>query len=294
MKHNGRDITVSVALSQHVRQMQRSLDRKLDALSRGLTSSSVHACRTQTRRLRAFLRAFRHAFDPSAMVRYEKVLRRLTHDLSSARSAHVEQQIIAQMAEDQGIRNDDGLRELRAIAAQVHARAVVDLRAMMTDEAWLRRLARMRRAASDPALIVESPLPMAAMTARILRRRRRRLRRQLRLHHKSPKQLHKIRLKIKTLRYLLERCVPDEAAVRTELKQLRLLQDRLGELHDEWILQSRLERQPRHLRASMDICSRIRGHRDELLQNIEKHENHLLRIWKELDRRRDRRTAAAA
>jgi hypothetical protein len=36
----------------------------------------------------------------------------------------------------------------------------------------------------------------------------------------------------------------------------------------------------------------IRGHRNELLHNIEKHENHLLRIWKDEDRRRDRHTAA--
>jgi CHAD domain-containing protein len=291
VKHSGRDITVSAALSEHLRQMQRSLDRKIDVLSRGVTSASVHACRTQTRRLRALLRTFRHALNPSAMARYEKMLRRLTHDLSSVRNADVEQQIIARMAKDQGIPDDDGFK-LRAIVALAHARAVADLLAMMIDEAWLRRLGRMRRAASNPALIVESQLPMTEMTARILGRRRRRLRRRLRLHQKSPKQLHGIRLKIKTLRYVLECCVPHRAAIRAEIKQLRLLQDRLGELHDEWMLQSRLGRQPRSVRANIDIGSMIRGHRNELLHNIEKHENHLLRIWKDEDRRRDRHTAA--
>ncbi len=290
VKHSGRDITVSAALSEHLRQMQRSLDRNIEALSRGVTSASVHACRTQTRRLRALLRTFRHALNPAAMARYEKTLRRLTQDLSTVRNADVEQKIIARMAKDQGIPDDDGF-ELRAIVALAHARAVADLLAMMIDEAWLRRLGRMRRAASNPALIVKSQLPMTEMTARILRRRRRRLRRRLRLHRKSPKRLHIIRLKIKTLRYVLECCVP-HPAVRAEIKQLRLLQDRLGELHDEWMLQGRLGRQPRSLRANIDIGSMIRLHRNELLHNIEKHENHLLRIWKDEDRRRDRRAAA--
>ena len=296
MNLSGREVTVSVALGQYIRQMQRSLDRKLDTLSHGVTPAAVHACRTQTRRLRALLRAFRHALNSAALARYEKILRQLTLDLGSVRNADVEQQLISRVAEDQRIPKEDGLAELRAIAGHTRSRAEQGLKAKMLDEAWLRRLERLRRASSNPKLIVELQLPMALLTARILRRRRRRLRRQLRAHRRSPRALHKLRLKVKILRYLLERCAPNDAAVRKEIKELRLLQDRLGEFHDEWSLERRLTRHRRYLRANIDICASLRDSRDELLRSIEKHQIGLLRIWKKtpLERIRELHTVAAA
>ena len=296
MNHRGREDTVSASLRQHIRQMQLSLDAALDALSRSVTPLTVHACRTQTRRLRAFLRTFRHAFHRAEFARYENLLRRLTRELAAVRSADVEQQIIERLAHDQCIPREDGLQEVLAIAAHARSRAVSDLKARMIGGVWARRRERLRQASSDPRLIVESQAPMVVMTARVLNRRRRRLRRQLRAHKRSPKALHKRRLKIKLLRYILERCAPDNAAVRAELKQLRLLQDCLGEFHDEWTLQRRLALQRPYLRATIDIRSRLLGRRDELLHSIEKHRDHLLRIWKQAPPGgiRDVRTAAVA
>lgn len=296
MYSNSHEITASVALSRCMRQMQRSLERKLYALSDGVAPATVHGCRTQARRLRAFLRTFRHAFNAAELTRYENALRRLTRDLGPPRNADVAQQIIGRLAEDQCIPREDGLQELQAIAAHARTRAVWDLKARMIGKAWLRRLERLRRAASNPALIVESQVPMAVMTARVLRRRRRRLRRQLRANKRSPKALHRLRLKVKTLRYVLECVAPQDAAVRAEMKQLRLLQDYLGEFHDEWILRQRLARQRRYFRATIDIRSRLLGHRDQLLHSIEKHRDHLLRIWKQASAERicDLRSAAAA
>jgi CHAD domain-containing protein len=275
------DGPADVALSRCVTQMQRSLDAKLDALSRSATPDTLHSCRTQTRRLRALLRTFRHAFNPAALARYENVLRHLTRDLGAARSADVEQQVIARFVAEQCVPKDDGLEQLLAIAAQNRSRAVWALKAKMSDDLWLRRLERLQRAASDPASIVESRLSMAEMTARALRRRRRRLRRRLRACKQSPRALHRLRLKIKSLRYLLECCAPYQAVVHGEMKQLRLLQDRLGELHDEWSLQRALARQRPYLRANVDICAKLRSHRKELMRSIDTHRKHLLRVWKQ-------------
>jgi CHAD domain-containing protein len=296
MNHSGREITVSAWLRLYIGQMQRSLDAALDALARSVTPVNVHASRTQMRRVRVFLRTFRLAFNPAQLARYENALRRLTRELSAVRSADVERQIIERLAEDQCIPREDGLQELRAIAANARSRAVWDLQAKINENAWLRRVERLRQSASDPKLIVESQVPMAVMAALVIRRRRRRLQRRLLAHKRSPKALHKRRLKIKALRYLLERCAPNNAAVRAELKQLRLLQDDLGEFHDEWALRRRLARQRRYLRATIDIRSRLLGHREQLLHSIEKHQQHLLRIWKdrELDRLWNPRTAAVA
>jgi CHAD domain-containing protein len=296
MNRSRREITVSLALPAHLRQMQHALDGALAALSRNVTPDAVHACRTQSRRLRALLRTFRRAFNSAELVRYENSLRRLTSELAPLRSADVEQQVIECLARDQCIPKEDGLQEVRSLAAFARSRAVWDLKARMSGRGWLRGLQRLRRASSDPKLIRESQVPMAAMTARALRRRRRRLRRKLLAQKNTAKALHKRRLNVKALRYVLERCAPDSAAVRMELKQLRLLQDCLGEFHDEWTLRRRLARQRPYLRANIDIRAQLRGHRDELLRSIEKHQHRLLRIWK--DARRDRildpRTAAVA
>lgn len=281
MSYSGPEITVSASLSRSIRQMQRSLDSRLEALSRRVTPLTVHACRTQARRLRAILRTFKHAFNPTELARYENVLRRLTRELAPLRCADVELQVIERLARDRSIPKEDGLEEVRAIAAHARSRALWDLEAKLIGGAWLGRLERMRQTASDPQLIIESQAPMAVMALRILSRQRRRLRRQFRTHKPSPKALHKRRLKIKTLRYLLERCAPDNAAVRAELKQLRLLQDWLGEFHDEWTLRRRLARQSPHLRATIDIRFQLRWHRVEILRSIEKHQHHLLRIWKD-------------
>jgi CHAD domain-containing protein len=293
---SSREITVRAALSEHLREMQHSLDASFAALSRTVTPDTVHACRTQSRRLRAFLRTFKRAFNSAEAARYENLLRRLTRDLAPLRSVDVEQQVVERLAHDQCIPEEDGLQEVREIAARARSRAVWDLKARMSGGIWRRRLQRLRQASSDPKLIRESRVPMAAMAARALRRRRRRLRRQFLAQKSSAKALHKRRLKIKTLRYVLERCAPDNAAVRLELTELRQLQDCLGEFHDEWILRRRLARRRPYLRAHADLHSRLRGHRDELLRSIEKHQRQLLRIWKDAqrDRIRDRHTAAVA
>jgi CHAD domain-containing protein len=297
MNHGGgADSPADVALRRRVTQMQRSLDSKLDALLRSVTPATVHSCRTQTRRLKVFLRTFRRAFNPAALARYENVLRRLTRDLGAARNADVEQQVISRLAADQCVPKDDGLEQLMAITAQNRSRAVWDLKAKMIDEHWLRRLGRLRRAASDPALIVEARLSMAEMTVRALRRRRRRLRRQLRAREQSPRALHRLRLKVKALRYLLECAAPYQVVVQAEMKQLRVLQDRLGELHDEWCLQRALAHQRPYLRANVDISANLRSHRQELLHSVDRHRKHLLRVWKAApaDRARNPRNAVAA
>jgi CHAD domain-containing protein len=296
INRNGREITASASLRRYLRQMQGSLDSRIEALSRSATPVAVHDCRTQARRLSAILRTFRHAFDTAELTRYENALRHLTRDLGPARNADVARQIIERLAEDQCNPREDGLEELRTIAAHARSLAVRDLKARMIHKAWLRRLEQLRRAASNPALIIKSQVPMAVMAARVLRRRRRRLRRQLRAHERSAKALHKLRLKVKTLRYVLECVTPQNAAVRAEMKQLRLLQNCLGEFHDEWDLRRRLAHQRRYFRANIDIRSRLCGHREELLRSIESHQDHLLRIWKQApaERIRDLRTAAAA
>lgn len=277
--------------------MQRLLDRRLGALARNVTPATVHACRTQTRRLRAFLRTFKHAFSPAVLARYRNALRHLTRDLGALRDADVEQEIISRLAQDRRNPQDDGLQGILALAAQRRSRAVRELKAKMVDEAWRRRVEGLQRAASDPRLVVESRLPMAVAFARIVGRRRRRLRQQLRARKRSPRALHKIRLKVKTLRYLLECCASEQAIVEeVELKQLQVLQDRLGEFHDEWCLQRELAHSPRYLCANVDICATLNARRAKLLHDIEKHQVRLLRIWKEapLDRIGNPRSAKVA
>jgi CHAD domain-containing protein len=217
---------------------------------------------------------------------YVDLLRRLTRDLAPLRSADVEQQIVERLAQGLSSPSEEGLEEVLAIATRVRLRALADLKARMNGGVWLRRL----------ELIIASQEPMAAVAARALSRQRRRLRRQFRSVKPTAEALHKRRMKIRALRYVLERCVPDTATVRAELEQLRMLQDCLGEIHDEWVLRQRLARQRPRPRANIDIRSRLRRRRGELLRSVQKHQNRLLRIWKDMqaDRSGDLRLAAVA
>jgi len=293
---SGGEVTVSAALRHHLREMQACLDSRIETVSRSVTPANVHACRTHARRIRAFLRTFRHAFNPAPLALYEDLLRRLTRDLAPLRSADVEQQVIERLMQGQNLPREEGLEDALAIAARIRLRALWDLKAKMNGGVWLRRLERLQQAVADPRLIIASRAPMAALTAQLLRRRRRRLRRQFRSPKPSAESLHKRRMKVRALRYVLERCAPDTAALRGELEQLRVLQDCLGELHDEWVLRQRLGLQRPQLRVNIEIRSRLRRRREELLRCAQKHQNQLLRIWKDMQpgRMGDSRFAAVA
>ncbi len=119
------------------------------------------------------------------------------------------------------------------------------------------------------------------MTQRVLRRRRLRLRAALRYRGHGFRHLHKIRVRIKTLRYLLEQCESTHpGAARTEVKQLSKLQDCLGDFHDTSCLIHALKRQWRYRRATTELSADIDARQMELFHSFRKHRRQLRRLWR--------------
>ena len=97
---------------------------------------------------------------------------------------------------------------------------------------------------------------------------------------KDPKRLHRIRLKIKSLRYLLENCLSKAAIVRNaELRRLRQLQGCLGDLHDEENLLETLRTNRTRPDAAGVLRDVLKARKKRHLQEFKSHRNHLLHLW---------------
>jgi CHAD domain-containing protein len=219
--------------------------------------------------------------NPTALRHYAAALQELAHDLDAVREADVTRHAIAILSQERAGQSRDELDGLKSAVAQNRSQTVCDLEAAMRADLWTARLVRLRYVASNPSLIVETEEPMSSMTQRVLTCRRQRLGAALRYRGRSSRRLHRIRLKIKTLRYLLEECESTySGVVRAEVKQLRELQNCLGDLHDAWCLKRALKRHWRYRRATTELSADIKTRRTELFHSFRKHRKKLRRLWR--------------
>jgi CHAD domain-containing protein len=219
--------------------------------------------------------------NPAAFRHYAAALQELAHDLDAVREADVTLQTISILSQKHAGQGGDELDGLKSAVAQSRSRTVCDLESAMGADLWIARLVKLRTVASDPSLIVETDEPMSSLTRRVLKRRRRRLRVALRYRGHASRRLHRIRLKIKTLRYLLEQCKLTYSGVaRAEVKRLRELQDTLGDLHDAWCLRRALKRDWRYRSVTTELSADIETRRTELFHSFRKHRRELRRLWR--------------
>ena len=275
------EVTVTASLRMAIRHLQQSLDGHLERLSLAITPDTVRSTRTAARRLRAVLRAFKRNMKPAALRRYARTLRELAHALDSVREADVAQHTISTLLAGKATAAGEGWDGLKSLVARNRAEAARDLESAMRSDPWAARLVELRRAASDSGLVVESREPMAAVILRVLQQRRRRLRAALRYHGQAARKLHRIRLRIKMLRYLLEQCVSTHARwARAEIKQLRELQDCLGDFHDVWCLKQAVKHQELCRRPAAELAAGIKTRQRDLVHRFRYHRRRLRRIWR--------------
>lgn len=219
-------------------RLQRRLEFKLSTLKRRVTPDSVHDARTAARRLRALLNGFRAQLSPSSAHRYRFWLKRVTRELGGLRDVDVAQQNIAVLASTAHGRRRDALDSLGSGLDQRRHRLAGRLQARMAKSAWSADVQKLKTAAADVALILPSPHPIATVARSLLARRRRRMRALLRKARRSEPALHRLRLKVKRLRYFLEESARFGAGLGNarELQLLKRLQDCLGQLHDLVVL----------------------------------------------------------
>jgi CHAD domain-containing protein len=130
-----------------------------------------------------------------------------------------------------------------------------------------------------PALVQQNTEPATTASDRVVKHHRQKLFGALRSADTKPKKLHKARLKVKVLRYLLEHGLP-EGRLDPELKLLRRLQACLGELHDNENVLAALRERHRHRDGMHDLCSRLEAHKSRNLHSFKKQKKSLMRRWR--------------
>jgi CHAD domain-containing protein len=275
--------SLSARLRERIVALQRDLDRAAAALTAQATPKRIHTVRVAARRLDALLHAFERELDSRSVKRYRRALKALIHNLEEAREADVTRRAVARLKREGG----DGIRrEADALHEQLandYSSALQRLRSQVADAPWRRRLSSLRRLSIRESLAPVNDDPAAGTIIRRVNHARRGLRRAMGHAGKNAHRLHRLRLKVKRVRYLLE-VVGGKASLasESELQGLRRLQDCLGDMHDEENLRDslRVGRMPR--RATHSIIEELKRRKLVHFKEFNKCGKAMMKRWRQL------------
>ncbi len=225
-------------------RLQQLVDQKLDALARAATPAAVHEGRVAARRLSVVLRALKRLLVPFVRHRYSAALKQIVTDLEQAREADVRHDAIKALIGCGKNFDREQAQQVLVYNAELRNRSRRELRRLMKTPRWKRRQRKLGLYAQQLFPSATSREPAVAMIRKTINRRDRRLRNKLQHVGRTPKKLHRLRLRIKGMRYLIEALGPlSDKAVHTDQKRLQKLQNRLGQYHDNWDLRRWLRSQ---------------------------------------------------
>jgi len=158
--------------------------------------------------------------------------------------------------------------------------AVHRLRSRMATMSWRQDLRDLGETSAHAGLVNENAEPAAPAMDRLLNHHRQRLHAAMRRAGTRARKLHRIRLKVKTLRYLLEDGSSSAAArENSELKRLRRLQDCLGDLHDQENLLQALRTGYGDREKIRQVCGRIKAHKRRCIRSFKIRRKGLMQLW---------------
>ncbi len=270
-----------VALKGALRGLQWRLELKLAMLKRRVTPDSVHQARAAARRLQALLHGFRAQLNPPMARRYRCRLKRVTRDFARLRDADVAARNIAVLERAADGRRRKALASLSRGFRRRRERLAGRLKARLANSKWSRDVRELKKAAAEPALVLPESLSIADLARPLLAKGRRRMRGRLRGTGRSERALHRLRIKVKRLRYFLEECAQFDDGLLTarELPLLEGVQDCLGQLHDLAVLKILSKRQASTRIARQEIRKRCGARSEELLRDFGELRSALLRLW---------------
>jgi CHAD domain-containing protein len=207
-------------------------------------------------------------------------LKGITRDLEAAREADVTRHIIMQLGRNRRGRMNSNSRELYERAVKRYESATYGLRMTIAADPWRQRLTDLGRLSVLSSLVKENDDLAATVMYRLVKRHRRRLRRKLSKVGRSPKRLHRVRLRVKAIRYILEGCLSNSVIRGNfELKCLRQLQNCLGDMHDEENLLKALRTERRRHEAARDIARKLEDRKSRHLHAFKAYRKALMRVW---------------
>jgi CHAD domain-containing protein len=248
--------------------LRQRLETLIDAMPAAQAGDvrSVHQARVATRRLRAALPVLRKSLDAHAIDRARTRVRRMTRALGPVRELDVSLVHLDEFA-NRGVATARAINRVRQ--AITHER-LAKRRAMLSEitPGKVERLRReLRHVGSGPPV---GGRPGAIKDA--VRRVERRAQRLAKAIEDAgslylPERLHAVRIAAKKLRYAME--IERElkrSRVTARIRQLKMLQDRLGRLHDLHVLAE----QARAVQTNIATTDRrLAGELDELIAAIE-------------------------
>lgn len=277
---SGPDDGPGIALLGHLSALLDALDQSIAALDRAATPTVVHEARVQARRLRVLLRVFIRPAAPAAVDRQIEALREIGHYLDAIREADVARQEILELAANCSKSAAPAFNALGAQRGRERNHAARELQGHLNAAAWRRRIKNLRVMSRNAIRSWTSPREIELLAQRQFEKRRRRLLKALRRECDTPFKLHRLRLKIKFMRYLCEELSWSiKNSRQLQIKQLRALQTCLGDLRDGWHLQESLLEDMRYPSAARELCSKLAAEQRLLMREFRRRRKRLLRAW---------------
>lgn len=255
------------------------LDRLLDSdwrLRVALPEASpedIHEARVATRRLRSDLKTFRIPLDPIWVRHVRTDLKWLGSALGEVRDIDV----LATMDHLPG--------EITQELARQRAEAAHHLRTVLDSERYLRLLDHLHAAVSTPPFVAHADDRASEVLPVLVGARWRKLRRYVRKAGKRPsnRQLHRIRIKAKQVRYAAEAAAPVIGKpARQTASAAENLQTVLGRHHDAVAAEAWLQDQSSRLPSSASfVAGRLSAEQDRIERKLRRHWR---RSWKDLAR----------
>jgi CHAD domain-containing protein len=267
-------------LGRNVRRLHGEIMQSLAELQHSITPDSVHDARTAIRRLLGVLSGYKPLFKGAPRRKYVRALKRMTAKLDAIRDADVMQKTVLDLAGNAARSKSKERRALIGMTCRNRRQRMATLSADMASGRWRTRVARLQYLASASLTDIKSPGSAQSSVPRILKRGRRRLRSALDYHGNAPRHLHRLRSKVRRMRYILELAASlDHDASRLEIERLHRLQESLGALHDAWVLHRAVKKRLGDEFDGGHLTRKLRKQRRQLFRAYRSDRKALLHEW---------------
>jgi len=229
------------------------------ALASGDDEEPLHDFRVSLRRLATALKAYRKELGGAVPRKTVRRLKKIFSSTNPARDAQVELAWLSEFQKEADAREQPTLGE---IARKLRDRRREGRRRLLKkglrrfrklDEKLRKRLARLDRSEATSSRFQDVARPVLRRAARKTQRRLEALR-----GRADAESLHRARIAVKRLRYLLEPFAPESREAKAAVSRLRELQTFLGDIHDRDLM-AREMREPSLARPMLKLRSERRS-----------------------------------
>lgn len=221
------------AIGRLMRRLATRFARAAANVGRNPGPDNLHQLRISVRRLRAVLRALEGELNPRLTAELQFDLKNVTRETGRLRDADTRRLLLLPRLRDTLELPVALKRDCATLVEQARVDERRMLKARMRETIWTDRLARIRTLTRNDELVAWLTQSVEDVVAVSLSRQLRDLQRRMRRRGAGAARLHRLRRRIRDVRYAAEALVPMARRRAAPLvKELQKLQDRLGAAHD--------------------------------------------------------------